>query len=143
MRWEKVVVSGHSQGASHAAYLSVARQVRAAVLFSGPQEAVECASWLGWGAPTLRRAIYAAKEECGDEPADRASYCASVQPKLMRRNLAAMGLQRGYLGNRSGYVVVDYVPLLGEGRAFHNHVALSSHAPMAVRALWKTLIGDL
>ena len=109
IRWDRVVVSGHSQGASHAAYLSTVVRVRAAVLLSGPQEAPECAGWLSSGPPTLRRAVYALKEECGDEPEARDSWCATAHPKLLQANLEAMGLRRGYLGNHSGYVV-DTLP---------------------------------
>ena len=142
VRWDRVVVSGHSQGASHAAYLSVAKRVKAAVLFSGPQETPECASWLGQGAPTLRRAVYALKEECGDEPEDTASFCARY-PKRLRKNLDAMGLTPGYVGNHSGYVVVDYPPLLNEGRSHHDSVALQNKASAPVEALWKAMLGKL
>ena len=142
VRWEHVVVSGHSQGASHAAYLSVVVPVRGAVLFSGPQEAPECAEgWLTAGAPTLRRAVYALHEECGDQP-KVTSYC-STHPHLLRRNLEQMGLARGLVGNQSGYVVVDFPPMIDEGRAHHDAVALTGHAPPPVEAIWKTLLARL
>ena len=89
--WERVVVSGHSQGASHAAYLSVVRPVRAAVLLSGPQECPACGrDWVGAkrAAHTpVCRATYALREECGDEPYDAQSFCASLHPGLQQRNL--------------------------------------------------------
>ena len=87
--------------------------------------------------------MYALKEECGDEPADTSSYCATQLPQLMRRNLEAMGLQRGLVGNVSGYVVVAFEPLLLEGRAFHDSVALQAKAPPSVAGLWKALLGDM
>lgn len=148
--WERVVVSGHSQGASHAAYLSVAVRVRAAVLFSGPQEGTENGKgWIGEAAaspPTLRRAAFARKEECGDEPhhSVRASYCATRYPGLQRKNLGAMGLVPGVLGNVSGFVVLDFTPrALGVGRSHHEMVALGAQAPAAVVAIWKTLFAGL
>jgi len=36
--WRNIVVSGHSQGAGHAAYLAKTKEVRAAVMISGPQD---------------------------------------------------------------------------------------------------------
>ena len=142
IRWERVVVSGHSQGASHAAYLSVARKVRAAVLFSGPQEHPATSGWLGMGPPTLRRAVYAMHEECGDAPADTAAFCY-LFPMRMRKNLEAMGLRPGFIGNSSGFVVVDFEPLLMEGRAFHDSTALQTKAPPPVVALWKAVLGEI
>ena len=71
------------------------------------------------------------------------SYCASLLPMLMRDNLEAMGMRKGYVGNISGYVVVDYPPLIHEGRAFHDSVVLHDKAPPPVKALWKTLLGQL
>ena len=65
VRWDRIVVAGHSQGASHAAYLSTRKPLRGAVLFSGPQEVPECSSgWIGDAAamPMLRRAVYSLKE---------------------------------------------------------------------------------
>jgi pimeloyl-ACP methyl ester carboxylesterase len=143
--WDRVVVSGHSQGASHAAYLSVTRKTRAAVLLSGPQECPDCAKgWLRGGPPTLRRAAYSLREECGDLPYNRESYCAKLHPGLQKRNLEAMGLAPGLLGNESGYVVVDFAPLeLGKGRPHHDSVALGAQAPAGVVALWKTLFAAL
>ena len=146
VRWERVVVSGHSQGASHAAYLSVARKVRAALLFSGPQEHPDAAAgWLSAAAAdsTLRRAVYALHEECGDAPVDRGSYCAALFPQRLRRNLEAMGLRSGYVGNVSGYVVVDYNPLLHEGRYFHDSTARQDKAPPPVESLWRTVLGEM
>ena len=90
----------------------------------------------------LRRAVYALREECGDAPALNASYCARY-PYLLRHNLEAMGLSRGYVGAHSGYVVVDYEPLVAEGRSHHNSVALSNAAPPPTAALWKALLGRL
>eukprot|EP00927_Polykrikos_kofoidii_P063249 TRINITY_DN5805_c0_g1_i1.p1 TRINITY_DN5805_c0_g1~~TRINITY_DN5805_c0_g1_i1.p1 ORF type:complete len:367 (+),score=36.78 TRINITY_DN5805_c0_g1_i1:31-1131(+) len=36
--WSNIVISGHSQGASHAGYIAQNRNVRGALLFSGPQD---------------------------------------------------------------------------------------------------------
>lgn len=151
--WEHVVVAGHSQGAGHAAYLSVARPVRAAVLFSGPQEGPQNGrAWIGGGgggggnggAGPLRRAAFGLREECGDTPYAAESYCARLFPGLQRRNLGALGLQPGLMGNASGFVVLDYTPLeLGVGRSHHESIALGKQAPPAVVAIWKTLFAAL
>jgi len=37
--WSKIVISGHSQGASHAAYVAQQRKLHGAMAFSGPQDA--------------------------------------------------------------------------------------------------------
>jgi len=36
--WSKIVISGHSQGASHAGYIAYRREVQGALLLSGPQD---------------------------------------------------------------------------------------------------------
>jgi hypothetical protein len=111
--WSRVVVSGHSQGASHAAYLSTRVRVRAAVLFSGPQEGPNCSAWVRDAPQVLRRATFSAHEECGDAPEagpEQASYCATFSPGSLAKNLRAMGLTPGFLGNESGYVVTGRQP---------------------------------
>jgi len=142
VRWELVVVSGHSQGASHAAYLSTRVPVKAAVLFSGPQEATPATGWIHDAPNVLRRAAFSHREECGDEPeegAERESYCATQFPRQLQRNLDAMGLRRGQLGSHSGYVITDFEPLLSDGRDEHNAQALQAYASPAHEALWKVL----
>ena len=158
--WERVVVAGHSQGAGHAAYLSVVRPVRAAVLFSGPQEGTQNGrAWIrpdgvaggggggggGGGEGPIRRAAFGLREECGDTPYAADSYCAALFPGgLQRKNLGALGLQPGLMGNSSGFVVLDYTPLqLGVGRSHHESIALGKQAPPAVVAIWKTLFAAL
>jgi len=90
--WDKVIISGHSQGASHAAYLSQAKGVRA-VLFSGPQETWDSAKeWISWRVPDgiVRRAFHHAYEECAAEAGGGTwgilpgSYCPpNVLPTLL------------------------------------------------------------
>jgi len=48
-RWSRIIVSGHSQGASHAGYIAYRRELRAVLLLSGPQDACgeEGAAWAG------------------------------------------------------------------------------------------------
>ena len=145
-------MSGHSQGASHAAYLSVARPVLAAVMLSGPQDCAECVrSWAGEAAtqPTLRRAAYALREGCGDAPDDRGEYCPTHNPGALRRNLGAMGLARGMLGaNASGYVQTDFAPHLAAAaprpnRVHHKSVAKAEWASSASAAVWAILFDDI
>jgi hypothetical protein len=42
IRWTRVILSGHSQGAGHAAYIAQQIEVARVVLFSGPQEGYVC-----------------------------------------------------------------------------------------------------
>lgn len=46
--WSKIVISGHSQGASHASYIAYKRDVKGALLLSGPQDACgdDGAAWV-------------------------------------------------------------------------------------------------
>ena len=114
------------------------------MLFSGPQEHPDATGWLARARTdgVLRRAVYSLKEECGDAPADTASFCA-LFPHRLRTNLLEMGLAAGVLGNVSGFVVVDIPPLLNEGVAHHYSVALENKPPPPVVAMWKALIGEL
>lgn len=94
VRWSKIIVSGHSQGASHAAYLSSARGTRA-VLFSGPQDSWDSAKeWTSWSVPAgvVRRSLYHAYEECAEEAGGGTwgikpgSYCPpNTLPRLLER----------------------------------------------------------
>jgi hypothetical protein len=66
--WSKIIISGHSQGAGHAAYLSHRRGVFAAVLFSGPQDCEQCCRRWTWNMKddgVFRLALLHQKEECG------------------------------------------------------------------------------
>ena len=38
VNWSKIILTGHSQGAGHAAYISASRKIGRVVMFSGPQE---------------------------------------------------------------------------------------------------------
>ena len=38
----------------------------------------------------------------------RTSYCATLFPGLLRKNLRALGLQPGLMGNASGFVVLEH-----------------------------------
>ena len=40
-------------------------------------------------------------------------------------------------------MVVDFPPMIDEGRAHHDAVALTGHAPPPVEAIWKTLLARL
>jgi hypothetical protein len=51
-RWERIIVSGHSQGAGHAAFISTQRRVARVVMFGGgpDRSAGQLASWVAPGA---------------------------------------------------------------------------------------------
>jgi hypothetical protein len=143
--WPRIVLSGHSQGASHAAWLSTVVAAKAAVLLSGPQESADVgALWVGTAPPMLRRAAYALHEECGDVPdANPNNYCAR-SPQLLRTNLVAMGLEPALLGKGSGFVVADFPPPQHDvGRAHHDSMALDRQAVPALASLWRVLFAEL
>merc|ERR1712045_1110815 len=51
-KWRKMIVSGHSQGAGHAAYLAMKFKTRGTIMISGPQdECIGCTSpfWIDEG----------------------------------------------------------------------------------------------
>ena len=139
----------HSQGASHAAYLSTVRRLRAAVLLSGPQELPgTTAGWIHAAAArdgVLRRAAYALREACGDEPADPTQFCTRA-PRALRANLQKLGVPPvdALVRNRSGFVVTDLAPLLEEHRfAHHDSTAVDEQAPPEMRAVWSALFEGL
>ena len=57
-----------------------------------------------------------------------------------------MGLAPGVLGNRSGFIVLDFEPLVlgpGTSRSHHGSVALGKQAPPGVAAMWLSLYSAL
>lgn len=71
-KWDNMIVSGHSQGAGHVAYLAKTEMLHGAVMISGPQdECIGCADgskyWIDDGPYASSRASYAALGH-GNEP---------------------------------------------------------------------------
>lgn len=71
-KWDNIIVSGHSQGAGHAAYLAKTETLRGAVMISGPQdECTGCANgtkyWIDDGPYNSTWASYTALGH-GNEP---------------------------------------------------------------------------
>ena len=144
--WEKIVISGHSQGAGHAAYLSYKKDIPA-VLFSGPQDCANCCRrWLQKMATqnVIRRALFHLNEECGPNPIDPKSEC---EPNLMLTNLKIMGMNgpEFYWNNNSSIperletVINMSPPTCEEGRTYHNSVALDKCASENIENLWIAL----
>lgn len=69
--WSKMVVAGHSQGASHAAYVAYKRPVFGAMAFSGPQDTCgdEGLAWFAVPAPESRRVLACYAEDEGGRTA--------------------------------------------------------------------------
>jgi len=69
--WSKVVVAGHSQGASHATYIAHKRPVVGAMAFSGPQDTCgdDGLQWFAAPAPENRRVIACYADDEGGKPA--------------------------------------------------------------------------
>eukprot|EP00536_Pseudo-nitzschia_multiseries_P012583 jgi/Psemu1/32574/gm1.32574_g len=162
--WSKVIATGHSQGASHAAYLTAMVPVAAAVLLSGPQEVVD-ASWMhqnnhdnnsGNHATTLR-SLFALHERCGPDPVEF-NYCtayqnaAGIRYGVLERNSRAMGMTPDdTVGRNRSFFVQDCTPTTycadpaqhrTKNSCYHNSNAFDS-APPCVRDLWKVLYQDL
>lgn len=152
--WHKVIVAGHSQGASHAAFISTQYAVRAAVLLSGPQEVV-FAEWMNhntWSDPikaVTRRAMFAYQEQCGVKPYFASRLCGVKQKALnissgfLHRNLRRMNLTDGVVGNNS-FFVQNFNPLnlADDAFAFHDSNAFN-FAPYGAKVLWDALWGDI
>ena len=147
--WKKVVISGHSQGAGHAAYLSYKKSIPA-VLFSGPQDCAECSHpWLQRMAEQTipRRAMFHMNEECGPNPLDSKSEC---ELNLMLINLKIMGMKGSefHWNNNSSIpetletVISMRSPTCTEGRTFHNSVALDKCASENIERIWIVLFSN-
>lgn len=158
--WPRIIVSGHSQGAGHAAFWSVARPVLGAALVSGPQDTVAAAApWLQQAAPedgVDRRLLISAHEECGPQPRHPVSHC---EADALLRNVARMGLswdasksaqqwngtESGAavsFGDGKGGVVVSFAPpapTCDSPRVWHCSVALDACAPAGIEAVWRKL----
>eukprot|EP00429_Kryptoperidinium_foliaceum_P070074 CAMPEP_0176070036 /NCGR_PEP_ID=MMETSP0120_2-20121206/34971_1 /TAXON_ID=160619 /ORGANISM="Kryptoperidinium foliaceum, Strain CCMP 1326" /LENGTH=388 /DNA_ID=CAMNT_0017403675 /DNA_START=10 /DNA_END=1176 /DNA_ORIENTATION=+ len=151
VRWSKVILSGHSQGAGHAAYLSILKDVRA-VLLSGPQDCAECSEgWLARATPVVtRRALFHMHEECGPEPD---ATGPQDEAGLILQNLVRMGLRTQPtvwtgkdLEPRDREIVIsDLEPSCQGGRSFHMSISVDSCAPRSERmdALWTSLFSDI
>ena len=151
--WRKVVISGHSQGASHAAYMSSTLPLAAAVLLSGPQEIV-AAAWIRSATTykVTRRTMFAEYEQCGETPYFADRYCgvyrrgAGLAHGILYRNCELMNLTVGVVGNDS-FFMQNYVPtnLYGpnpDATAYHDSNAFN-FAPTGVKVLWQALFVDL
>ena len=147
--WEKVIISGHSQGAGHAAYLSYKKNIPA-VLFSGPQDCVECSQeWLRImsNQNILRRAMFHMNEECGPNPLDAKSEC---ELNLMLINLGIMGMKSSkfHWNNNSSIpetletVISMRTPTCEQGRTYHNSIALDKCASENIERIWIVLFSN-
>ena len=132
IRWDLIIISGHSQGASHAAYASMTRHIPT-VLLSGPQEGARSAS--GWvhglksGPSVKRKALFHGKEECANGS--------------LTENLRSMGLN-GFcdissLNEECEVAVSKKEPICGEGRSYHMSVAGDRCACEDMDDVWRWL----
>lgn len=148
--WTRVIISGHSQGASHGAYLSQLRATRA-VLFSGPQDSqASAAAWVDLSVPTdvERRSLYHLHEECAEEPRDQATNCeAGLLPGLLRR--MGFGIASRYDGPGSDLpsnltnVITTWAPVCQGGRFYHSSTAADPCAPVGAEELWTALFSGM
>jgi hypothetical protein len=147
--WEKVVISGHSQGAGHAAYLSYKKEIPS-VLFSGPQDCAECSqTWLRKMSSqnVTRRALFHLHEECGPDPLDSKSFCES---NLMLDNLKVMGMNdtafywntNSSIPDKLETVLSMSSPVCLNGRKYHNAVAIDKCATENIEDLWRALFSN-
>ena len=144
--WNKIIISGHSQGAGHAAYLSFKKNIPA-VLFSGPQDCSSCSQpWLRQmsNQNITRRAMFHVHEECGPEPLDPQSYC---EENLMMDNLSIMGMEdplfywynNSSIPQRIQTVISVSPPTCSQGRKYHNAIALDNCASENIEPIWEAL----
>ena len=154
--WSRMIVSGHSQGAGHAAFWAQSRPVLGASLLSGPQDTPSQAlSWLRRMPPALDtwwRVLLSAHEECGPFPLHRRSFCEpnSLIMNLAQRRVLPVSNWTGSGGARfhgpggSGTIVSYAEPSAGcrYSRAYHCSTALDQCAPLDttdIEALWEDM----
>lgn len=92
--WTKVVITGHSQGASHSAYIGYARPVLGAISFAGPQDMCgdNGGEWFASAAPDTRRALACYAEDERGRPAIESNIAFFSEV----RTFAAKGKPRNY-----------------------------------------------
>jgi len=141
--WQKIIISGHSQGASHAGYLTQVRQLHA-VLFSGPQDSQASAeNWGNLSVPSrTRRSFHHLHEECGDEPLSPATYCeAGSMPRLLQ-DMGFGGTTLwagGDLPRSLTNVVTNVAPNCTGGRFYHNGIVTDDCAPDEFDVIFEAL----
>ena len=109
LKYENFIFSGHSQGASHVAYLSKCVQLRRAILFSGPQDLISrdengaVVSWLQGPFKTPLIYAFMHAEEEGTADLIRANW------RLMEPLGVASHQQDGHIGIQiySSHCIVD------------------------------------
>jgi hypothetical protein len=151
VNWKNIIISGFSQGAGYAAYLSQYLQTRA-VLFSGPQDDTENAiEWtaLPMNRSVVRRSLHHLHEECAPEPKSPGSYC---QHDVLQRNLRRMGFGGPVLWNGTGLPaslenIMSTVPppCLDSGytRPYHLGIAADSCMPKSYDQLFTAMFRDM
>jgi len=94
--WSRIVISGHSQGASHAAYIAYKRQVQGALLLSGPQDACgdDGASWAEEAAKLNKENIFGcyAMDEPGKPAIERN---LAFMSEVLRVNMTGRSTSHG------------------------------------------------
>lgn len=154
-RWERIVASGHSQGAGHATYLSVMRRTRAVIL-SGPQDCSRCAEWLSVDDASLqdgtmnprRRALFHADEECVLGLLDK--KCPKGEDEIIQRNLARIGLETTCVwhedegvGQGCEVVVSKLTPTCRHVRAGHASTGTDECAAEGMDRMWKWIFAEV
>lgn len=125
VRWNRLVVAGHSQGGGEAAYIAHLHRVRGALLFSAPAQALDehTADWLSMhcATPTTRvwalddvHDVYAARIS----PTWRALGISAGVPRLLPTGAHGLltTLPLGTSGQAHNRVVNDETPLDAGGR---------------------------
>lgn len=155
--WARVVISGHSQGAGHATYLSVKKNT-SAVLFSGPQDCEPCITpWLhaeaSSGHNVRRLGMFHVHEECALDPLFPQTYCArgllfknwhtlGVGPDDFCLWSGDRGLKEDALDGCKVLVSLE-APKCEEGRVFHTSIAADQCAKKVNSAEWKWLFSEV
>jgi hypothetical protein len=123
-RWGDVVLAGHSQGGSEAAYMAHLRRVRGVLMFSAPAESVggRVPAWLSRHSATPPSRMWAL-DDTGDVyaarivPSWRALGIAPGRPTRLPRGTHGLvtTLELGTPGQAHGRVVSDGTPLGAHG----------------------------
>jgi hypothetical protein len=124
LRWSDVVLAGHSQGGSEAAYMAHLRCVRGVLMFSAPAESVggRVPAWLARHSATPPTRMWAL-DDAGDvyaariAPSWRALGITAGRPRRLPRGAHGLvtTLELGTPGQAHGRVVSDRTPLGAAG----------------------------
>lgn len=157
-RWDRIMMSGHSQGAGHTGYLAQTTALAGAVLLSGPQdECINCAAgpdnlWLSqpWATKHVKAAAHINESASDVIQANWRNMVNTLEWPAEPTDIGATALVPPPYG--AALSEVPYNPAYNYGRPFHVSMAGDMAIPMTTvegkqvavysLALWPALFAD-